>query len=146
MADFEGLQIELDNDPAPNSKRTKASATGKNPVGRPPGRPSKSQIEKELKEELEMFLVLGGGLWSTRDNVCGPAFMSNAPNIADAAANIIIDHDKLLKFLTSGGDMMKYIKLAMALKPVIDTVRDHHLGSPADGNMNESTFAPYNAA
>jgi hypothetical protein len=64
-----------------------------------------------------------------RDEVCGPALLNQAESIADAIADIVIDHEKAIKFLQSGGSMMKYVKLLMALQPVALTVRAHHFGS-----------------
>lgn len=134
---FGTIQLDIgdfDSDPKPDSKRKTGDKPDRPPRGRPPGRPSKASIEKELKDQLTMFLQLGGGMIAMRDE-CGMVVSNQAEDISDALVDIIKDNERMMAFLMSGGDMMKYIKLAMALGPVARAVKDHHFSreeSPAE--------------
>jgi hypothetical protein len=123
VSDFDSITFELDKDPAPNSGK---SGNTKPRRGRPPNSARKPALEKELTDELTMFIQLASAPLILRDPVCAGAVQENAGEIAAATAAILIDHKRAVAFLQSGGSMMKYIKLVMALSPVVLTVRAHH--------------------
>ena len=146
MANFDSVIFELDKDPEPKSSNSD-NGTGAGPRkrrGRPPGAGTrKAGIQKELTAELTMFLQLGSAPLMMRDPVCAGAVALNAETIASAMAGILIDHERAIKFLQSGGSMMKYIKLLMALSPVLQTVREHHF---AGSGYDDSTSPMANGA
>jgi len=84
--------------------------------------------------------MLGAAPFQMRDPVCAGAVVAQANDIGEAMAAIAIDHPTMLKYLQSGGSMAKYLKLAFALKPIADTVRDHHFG--ADNASTDSAGYP----
>ncbi len=132
MTAFDGIKFELDQDPAPGGGKSDSngtSGTGRKRRGRPPGAGTrKANLEKELSAELAMMIQLASAPILMRDPYCGNALLTQSDDIGAAVAAIVIDHERAIRFLQSGGSMFKYVKLAMALQPVALTVRMHHFG------------------
>ena len=117
-----------DPEPAKTNKtppRIKPDPTPK--MTRPVGRPSRSQIEREVSEELEAIMKMIAMGWSVLDTECGPVLSKQAKDIADSLTDILAKNPKLLqrfKDMTGFGD---YGKLLFAVLPVIQAVSRHHL-------------------
>lgn len=138
MTDFLDLNIELDSDPAPTATKKRR--------GRPAGSGTsrKANLEKEVAQELGMYIMLGAAPFQLRDPICAGAVMQQSQDIGNALAAIVIDSPAAMRFLRAGGSAAKYLKLAMALAPVVTTVREHHFGGNSDAESNNGNeFAGY---
>ena len=134
---------EKDPEPSPAPKPTRAKPKPDPKPSRPIGRPPKSQIEREVSEELEAIMKMIAMGWSVMDQECGPVLNHQAKAIADSLTDILAKNPKLLqrmKDMTGFGD---YGKLLFALLPVIQAVSRHHVapGLKKVENGNPQTSA-----
>lgn len=134
-ADFSDLQITpLDepNDPTPVKSQRSTLALKSKPDRKPIGRPSKKSKEDELADEVQAFIGLVMAPIGLKDPVCGMAWVENSKAISEAVAAIAIDNPTIVKWLSSGGDIMKWFKLATALSIPVQVTFDHHLRKPQE--------------
>jgi hypothetical protein len=83
---------------------------------------------KDINAKVRIALEVPGRVWQARDEFCGGVFVHQAPEIADALTEIILDSPDLIAWFTGpAGGFMKYFKLLMALQPVGVTVYAHHV-------------------
>lgn len=97
------------------------------PAPRRPGRPSKSDLQKEVENEIEAMLMLGSGLWSTRDEECAGVLNKQSKQIAESLAAILAKNPKLLERMRDMTGLGDYMKLAMAILPVAQAINKHHV-------------------
>ena len=114
-------------DPKPTTKRAPAKPKPDPKPSRPVGRPSKSQIEREVSEELEAMMKMMAMLWSIRDPECGPVLNKQAKDIADSLTDILAKNPKLLQRFKDMSGFGDYGKLLFAVLPVIKAVSNHHI-------------------
>lgn len=140
---------EIKQDPKPKTPK-KSTNSG---VNRSVGRPSRDSKVREVSQELESMLKLANLGLMSRDlhpifdedddeKVVGyasclsvyvgtnkqmmPVLTNEGKVFCDAAADIIVDSEFLMKILDSGDKMGKYLKLFMALQPLVMTVINNH--------------------
>lgn len=118
---------EKDPEPKPTAKRTTTRVKSDPKPARPVGRPSKSQIEREVSEELEAMMKMMAMLWSVKDPQCGPVLNRQAKDIADSLTDILAKNPKLLQRFKDMSGFGDYGKLLFAILPVIKAVSDHHI-------------------
>lgn len=97
---------------------------------RPTGRPSKASKETELEQEFQAFIALMAMPVSMRDPVCATAWIESSKPIAEALAAIAIDNPTIVKWMSQGGDVMKWFKLATALYAPARVTWEHHFAKP----------------
>lgn len=117
--------------PKPRSKRIPRSVP-KEPVADPKpapkiGRPSKSDLEREVAGELQALLMLGSMLWTQIDQECGPVLNTQSKAIGDALAAVLANNPRLLAKFKDATGMGDYIKLAVAIMPVAKAISAHHI-------------------
>lgn len=109
------------------TRRPTRRAPKMDPTPKKVGRPSKSDLEKEVASELEALLQLLSYTWSRFDLECAPVLSQQSKDIGESLAAILAKNPKLLeKFrdMTGFGD---YLKLMLAIGPVVKAVSKHHL-------------------
>lgn len=90
-------------------------------------------LKKRISAELEAYVEFAAIPIVLRDEVCGTVLHEQARPIADAITAILSRYPDLAhKFLQTGilGD---WLKLGVALQPVLKTIWEHHVkAKPAD--------------
>jgi hypothetical protein len=141
------LRDAFDADPAPG-KRTRAPRTGAD-VARPTRRKVTPIVRKQVADEVEAYLLLGAGAWQMRDEHCGGALEKQAREIAERLAPILGKNAAIVDWLHTSGVIGDWAKLLMAIKPVFDAVREHHIVKSVqdqedDGATVDATrYGPY---
>lgn len=97
------------------------------PNKRLPGRPSKSDLEREVAAELQAMLMMMSMLWSNIDAECGPVLNTQSKAIADSLAGILAKNPRLLERMRDMTGIGDYLKLFAAVLPVVKVVQKHHL-------------------
>lgn len=118
------LKFDLSQDPIPSQQ--KQSRKQRTETKRGPGRPSNTNVKKEIKDEVEALILLMSLPVAMRDPECAGVLVQQSADIADAVAAIAMKNDALRRMIMSGGDAMMYVKLATALAPVGLQVYHHH--------------------
>jgi hypothetical protein len=130
MADeFEVLDMKLDSDPLPLESPRKAARTNSRTQKSTPSKPNsgpRTPNRTDTKKEIQALIALMAMPVAMRDPICGGAVIEQSNAVAEALTDIAMQNEKLMKLLTSGGDVMMYLKLAMALSPIAQTVYGHH--------------------
>jgi len=118
--------------PGPRRARTRVTAT----------------VQRDVQAKIRMVLVPAGRVWAMRDQMCGPVFVEQEPDISEALAEIVCDSPDLLNWFTGpAGGYMKYFKLIMAVQPVLLVLWMHHIahadqqGGPVPGDPQQPAFA-----
>jgi hypothetical protein len=136
-----GTGVEFTPDPAPGkSARSARSASSPPAPARPRRKPAPPAIRRQLTDEIEAYLVLGAGAWQMRDEVCGAVLEKQAREIASRLAAILGKNPAIVEWLHTSGVIGEWVALAMAIKPVWDVIRAHHItktveegdGAPVD--------------
>lgn len=135
------LPEELERDPAPAENTRKRRRRKVSEAVRPAGRPVTSTTRKRIAAELQAYIELAAIPVVMKDPLCGGAIHAQAEPCAEAIAGILGRYPDLAeKFLATGliGD---WIKLAMAVKPIVETVWAHHVTKVigAEGGPDEPT-------
>ena len=129
----------LDRDPAPAESARKRRRRKVTEAVRPSGRTVTTTTRKRIAAELQAYIELAAIPVIVRDPICGDAIHAQAEPCAEAIAGILGRYPDLAdKFLATGliGD---WIKLAMAIKPIFETVWAHHVTKTigAEGGPDE---------
>lgn len=134
----------LDADPVPAKKAAKKAAGAARR-----GRPTRSDTtRKQLRDEIEMYVKMGGLAWSIRDEVCGPALDEHSAKIADALVDLIMRSDWLVEKAQTTSLLADFFQAGMALYPVVKTIvahhaRPHHEDGGAGDAPDWSAYSPY---
>lgn len=135
IADEEGNPVdvkdpikEMPPDPKPTAKTVRRPTAPKlDPTPAKRGRPSKSDIEREVAEELEALLKMIAMMWSMMDEDCAPVLDKQSKAIADSLAALLAKNPRLLerfKGMTGLGD---WGTLFFATLPVIKAINKNHI-------------------
>lgn len=115
-------------DPKPTTKTVRRPAPPKlDPAPAKRGRPSKSDIEREVAEEFEALLKMVAMLWALVDEDCAPVLDKQSKAIGDSLAALLAKNPRLLerfKNLTGLGD---WGTLFFAVLPVLKAVNKNHI-------------------
>lgn len=88
---------------------------------RSPGR--KTALTPALTAQLKLV----GGLWATRDELCGGVMLEQAPAIAEALNMLAMDDPKIYERLSMASTGGGWVGLFMATSPLLAVVTSHHL-------------------
>lgn len=124
--DEEQITVE---EPKPKPTRPLKQDPKPAPNKRMPGRPSKSDLEREVASELQALLMMGSMFWSQIDSECGPVLNKQSKDIADSLAAILAKNPKLLERMRDMTGLGDYLKLFAAVLPVVKVVQSHHLAA-----------------
>ena len=141
-------EAEADKDPEPKRESPK-------PFRLPRDTTVKTRItaaqKRDIRAKVEFILTPSAAMIGNVDPFCGPVFVQQAPEIAQALTDIICDSPDLVRWFTgagSAGGYMKYLTLVMACLPVGTVVFAHHvthsIGEPAPDTVPED-WSQYNA-
>lgn len=123
---------ELTPDPAPGTRKAGAPLVPKTYGKVTPA------LKKRIAAEIEAYVEFAAMPVMMRDPTCGGALHEQAKPIADALATILGRYpDMAHKFLATGvlGD---WLKLGIALQPVVGAVWSHHVvNQPAQGGVED---------
>lgn len=111
-------------------------------------------VRKDVKGKVAMFLTIAGATWAGRDQHCGTALLEAVPDQADeeggtsagiatALTDIICDSPDVVKWFTSSGKYMKWLTLAMAVQPVVQTAFHHHITHAITDEPVEQGWSQY---
>lgn len=112
-----GIFPDLDDispDPAPKKPRTTVK------------RPSAAKV-KMVRDEIDIMIMLGAGMWSVRDPHCGGALSGQSAAIADALTKILATKPTLMHWFEGLTGLGGYMQLFLAVKPVVETIAAHHI-------------------
>jgi hypothetical protein len=135
----EGEDFELAKDPEPKrgSGPIRDAANKKSPVKVTPA------VRKDIRAKLALLLGLPASIVKRRDPVCGTVMLQQVPDVSDALADIMCDSPDLVAFFTSSGSgYMKWLTLATALQPVLETGFKHHVSHSIGNQENEGSGPP----
>ena len=124
----------LDADPAPDAtvKQGKRPARKAQVVGGPAPTRVTPVMQKRISAEIEAYVEFAALPLLMRDPTCGGALHEQAKPIAEAIAQILSRYpDLAAKFLATGvlGD---WLKLGLALQPVLKALWTHHVVKPPE--------------
>ena len=94
---------------------------------------------KDIEAKIGIMIEVPGRIWQARDPWCGGAFVSQAPDIRVALAELVCQSPDLVAWFAGvGGGFMLWLNLIMALQPVGLTVWAHHVSHAIgqDGQVN----------
>lgn len=127
---------DLPPDPAPKKTRTavkRASAT----------------TVRRVRDEISVMIMLAGGTLSVRDPYCGGALNDQSEAIAAALADILATKPALLKWFEGFSGIGGYMRLFLAIKPVVEAIAAHHITRTAleetddHGHSSLADFPPF---
>jgi hypothetical protein len=125
------LRAEIVPDPVPGKSRAKPARAPKPPAA---GKPVPVAVKRRLTDELEAYAGMAALAWTVRDPVCGPVLNDQARQIAEALAEIIARNAQLVAWIETTGMVGDWVKLWMAIAPVVSAVRAHHITKSVGGN------------
>lgn len=128
----------VEGDPQPGSR----------PRGRPKGStnkaksvaPRKNALQAELESNIFMLSSMSAQLWTMKDDVCGPVLFQQSREIAESIADICINYPELCAKLIAMTSFGQYMKLFMAVSPVVQAVMSHHIMQQPEQQVNGVTF------
>lgn len=137
----------------PPGSTNKTGTRGRIATRTPSGRiASKAQMQAKVREEVELWLSLGQGLWETRDPECAStASPERIATIADSLTALIARSPRLLEYAASSGVIGDVIRLITAAAPIVVAVLKAHgpagHGHSQDADINDvNDFPAYAAA
>ncbi len=139
-------QPELEEIPAapPPGKLSPASGKGKAKGKRPT-----MAVQQDIAAKVGIMLTIPGTVWRARDPLCGGVFMDQEPEIASALTDLIMDSPDLVEWFTgTGGNFMKFFRLAAACMPVGSMIWAHHVVhsiEPPPADAQQPDYAQYAA-
>lgn len=141
------LRDEIMADPVPGKAR------GAKPAKPAPVRkPVTAAVRKRVTDELDAYVKMAALAWSIRDDHCGPVLNDQSRAIAEAIAELISRNPAMVAWVETSGVIGDWVKLWMAIAPVVSAVRQHHIvrrdqgeESPAAGGdgVDFSRYAAY---
>lgn len=125
---FDQLKVDVGEPPKDAPKATPAKTTAFEPKPkRPVGRPSTSQIEKELAEEIQVAIQLVCMGWSIRDPGCATVLSKASKDIAADLAHYGAKNERVRKFLQSILGFGEVMPIIVHISPVAKAIYAHHL-------------------
>jgi hypothetical protein len=89
-------------------------------------------VRKDIRGKTALALSMAAASFSVRDPVCGPVAVEIVPDTADALADIFCESPDLVAWFTAtGGGYMLWIKLAVAVQPLLTVAWRHHIARSA---------------
>lgn len=92
-----------------------------------PGRPPKSNIQRELEAEFEAYLKLIAFAWAGIDDYCPGVLNKQSHDISESLCEILVKHPGLVEKLQKMTGITDYMKLFTSVLPVITAIRVHHI-------------------
>jgi hypothetical protein len=140
---LDDLPGELLPDPPPGKPARSARSASPKPA---PKRVSPT-VRKQLADEIEAYLILGSGAWSMRDPYCGEVLEKQAHDIALRLAAILGKNAQIVEWLHKTNVIGEWVALGLAIKPVVEAVRDHHVTKKVQADDGTEPFdtSPYPA-
>lgn len=137
------IQGDLTPDPAPS----KAARSGRSGENKPAPKRVSPAVRKQLADEIEAYLLLGSGAWSMRDPYCGEVLEKQAREISVRLAAILGKNAQIVQWLHTSGVIGEWVALALAIKPVVEAIRDHHItkkvGNDEPDALDITQYGPY---
>lgn len=131
------------DEPPATIPRGRSKARGK----RKPPPKTTAATRADIEGKVGILLLVPGAIWQARDPICGGAFVEATPAITDAGMDFILASPDLVNFFTGpGGEFMRYFKLAVAFKPVLEAIWAHHIAHTITTPEGEQTPARQYAA
>ena len=119
----EWADFEPDPQPGPEQPGSRRKA----PAPRPAPGAITAPMRRRISAELEAYALLAAMPLQLRDPVCGQVAVEVAKPTADAIADILAHYPDLAAKFLATGVLGGWIKLVMALKPLVEVVYHHHL-------------------
>lgn len=94
---------------------------------KPKPRPVTAAARKRVADELEAYVKMAALTWSLRDEHCAPVLSDQSRAIADSLATILGRNPALLQWVEHTGMIGDWVKLWMAISPVVSAIREHHI-------------------
>lgn len=133
---------EIQQDPAPSkpAKTPRSSASSTTPAKPAKGtrKPATAAVRKQVADELHTYLEMAAMTWGLRDEYCAGVLSDTSQDIADRLADLIAPNPKLVEWLHTSGLVGDWLKLLMAVKPVVSAIKDHHITKTVGGEDDES--------
>jgi hypothetical protein len=142
------LAKEIVPDPVPGKSR----AGGRGPAhaggaggGSSSRRPVSAAVRKRLADELHAYATMVALAWSVRDDYCGPVLSDQSRAIAEALADIIARNPAMVRWVETSGMVGDWVKLSMAVMPVVTAFRQHHIvrSVPSDDEEGADAAVDY---
>lgn len=97
---------------------------------------------KAVRDELGALLMLGSAAVSARDPFCGGVLNQQASDIADALADILATKPALMAWFEQATGMGGYMKLFMAVMPVVQAFAAHHISHSVNEESDDARANP----
>lgn len=141
------IRDEIAPDPQPGRARG-AKPSKPAPAAR---RPVTVAVKKRVTDELDAYVKMAALAWSIRDDHCGPVLNEQSRAIAESLAELIARNPALVAWVETSGMIGDWVKLWMAVAPVVSAVREHHVVKKVDdesaggapNGFDPTRYAPY---
>lgn len=131
---------EYDPDPEPSVPAARGRRKIRDAV-KPSGATINATQRKRLVAELEAYAELAALSVIVRDPVCGQAVHDQARPVAEALAAILARYPDMASKILGTGMVGDWLKLLMAVKPIVAAVWSHHIVRPVDSPAEGVTSA-----
>jgi hypothetical protein len=118
-------------DPKPKPGPKRPTFAKQDPTPKRPGRPSKSDLEREVQLEIQAMIMLGSSIWANYDDICAPVLSKQSTAISASLATILAKHPALLARMRDVTGLGDYLGLAVAILPVVQAISKHHVQNTA---------------
>lgn len=115
--------------------------TGGGSAGKPPYEASKSD-QDEVASLLALLYSVPADFLLTVDPYCFGALNDNFESVIDATLPIVCRSERVVKYITGTSGLILWIKLAVALKPVLVAGWRHHVVHSVGIELDEDTGLP----
>lgn len=139
------LAKEIVPDPVPGKARSSSRGAGHGPAASTSSarRPVSAAVRKRLADELHAYATMVALAWTVRDDYCGPVLNDQARAIAEALADIIGRNPAMVRWVETSGIVGDWMKLSMAIMPVVTAVRQHHIVRSVPSDDEEGSGADH---
>jgi len=124
-----GISVDIPQDPDRPDGQENAPAK--------PARQRKVSLTKPQQRDIEgqvaLVLTFVSMLWAAADPICAEPLAENADKIVEKTLPIICKSPRVVQFMLANGGLLDWVGLAIALKPVFQTVVKHHVFHSIDG-------------
>lgn len=137
--------VQLDPDPQPGRKRGRPrkdaaakvapAPARRTPAARSPRTATKAATVAEIRDEIELYLMMLAGAGSLRCAPCGAVGEQQVPKIADKLAAMIARSPAMMAKFSTGTLLADAFGLIMAALPVVQAVYMHH--GPGSAHQHE---------
>jgi len=121
------LADEIVPDPTPGKAKPRGGARASSPTSPASRRPVSAAVKRRVTDELEAYAKMAALAWSIRDEHCGPILNEQSRAIAESLAELIARNPALVRWVETSGVVGDWMKLWMAIAPVVSAVRAHHI-------------------